>query len=314
MGLLEERATLLKVSRLYYEGELSQKEISALLGISRPQVSRALRCARECGMVQVSILDGFAQSTRAEQRLIAAFGLKDAFVAPEGPADPAALLREFGRHCAPQLEAHIPSRSTVGVSSGKTLAGLVQAVQHLDRHGVEFVPLVGGVTCRGSEWQANSLAKSLAEKAGGAYRVLNAPVLMHTGAARDMLLREPGVNAVLEKGRRCDVALVSIGQISQAATAYQAGALTAQDVRELQELGAVASVGASFFDSRGRRLDASVTRRSIGYQLCRPHKGRVIAVVAGGQKLEAVRAVLAGGYVDVLFTTLDFAQALLDAL
>lgn len=310
--MLEERGTLLKVSRLYYESGLSQKEIASLLGLSRPQVSRALCCARECGMVQISILDRCAPLTRMEQRLIAAFGLKDAFVAPVGPADPAALLQELGRQCAPQLETYIPNRSIVGISSGKTLAWLVHAAGHLSRHGVEFVPLVGGVTSRGSEWQANSLARSLAEKAAGTYRILNAPVLMRTGAARDMLLQEPGVSAVLEKGRRCDVALVSIGQISEEATACQAGALTAQDVRELRRLGAVASVGTSFFDCRGRLLDASVTRRSIGYRLCRPHRGRVVAVVAGSRKLEAARAVLAGGYIDVLCTTLDFAQALLE--
>lgn len=311
---MEERAALLKVSRLYYENLLSQKQISSLLGLSRPQVSRALRCARERGMVQVSIRDPFARFTRAEQGLIAAFGLKDAFVAPGQAPDPRSLLQEFGRQCAPQLPAYIPNCSTVGVSSGKTLAGLVQAVEHLGRHGVEFVPLVGGVASRGSEWQANNLARSLAEKAAGTCRVLNAPVLMQTETARDMLLREPGIAQVLEKGRRCDVALVSIGRISETATACQAGALAPQDVQELRRLGAVASVGASFFDRRGRLLETPVTRRSIGYQLCRPHRGRVIAVVAGKQKLEAARAVLTGGYIDVLFTTLDLAQALLEAV
>lgn len=311
MGILRERAALLEVSRLYYESGLSQKEISSLLGISRPQVSRALCSARQQGLVHISIRDDFAALTRAERALIAAYHLSDAFVALAGQSD---LLAEFGRQCAPQLEVYLADRSTVGVSSGKTLAALVQEVDHLDRKGVEFIPLVGGVAARGCEWQANRLARALAEKASGTYRVLNAPVLVQNEAVREMLVSEPGVQAVLEKGRRCDVALVSIGQISEGATAYQAGALGGQDIWELLRLGAAASVCASFFDRQGRPLDLPVSRRSIGYQLRRPRRGRVIAAVAGAEKLEAARAVLGGGYVDVLFTTLDFAQSLLNEL
>lgn len=45
MAITDNLRMMVKVCRLYYEENLSQKEISALMGISRPQISRMLTCA-----------------------------------------------------------------------------------------------------------------------------------------------------------------------------------------------------------------------------------------------------------------------------
>ncbi len=46
MAITDNLRMILKVCQLYYEENLSQKEISSQLGISRPQISRMLSAAR----------------------------------------------------------------------------------------------------------------------------------------------------------------------------------------------------------------------------------------------------------------------------
>ncbi len=59
MSILDNRRLTIKVSKLYYEENLSQKEIAYLLGISRPQICRILTYARESGCVNIRIEDPF---------------------------------------------------------------------------------------------------------------------------------------------------------------------------------------------------------------------------------------------------------------
>ena len=55
MAITDNLRMMVKVCRLYYEENLSQKEISALMGISRPQISRMLTCARSQNIVTIKI-------------------------------------------------------------------------------------------------------------------------------------------------------------------------------------------------------------------------------------------------------------------
>ena len=59
MAITDNLRMMVKVCRLYYEENLSQKEISALMGISRPQISRMLTCARSKNIVSIKINNPF---------------------------------------------------------------------------------------------------------------------------------------------------------------------------------------------------------------------------------------------------------------
>ncbi len=50
--------TLVRISRLYYELGETQERIAELVGLTRPQVSRLLKAARERGIVDIRVRDG----------------------------------------------------------------------------------------------------------------------------------------------------------------------------------------------------------------------------------------------------------------
>lgn len=127
-----------------------------------------------------------------------------------------------------------------------------------------------------------------------------------------MLVREPDIAAVLEKGAKCDAAIVGIGQIDLRSTTAQSGALSARDIERLKAEGAVASVCTSYLDRQGRALDLELCERSIGQSLRQLARCRTIALAIGRSKVASIRAALSSGYIDVFITDLETARATIE--
>ena len=113
---------------------------------------------------------------------------------------------------------------------------------------------------------------------------------------------------MLEAGKKVDIALVGIGNLSEGATNIQLGSLRKQDVDELRRQGAVASVCSSYLDKDGREVGQEILERSIGQSLKDLKKNRIIAAAIGDSKVEAIKAALKSGKIDILVTDLDTAK------
>ena len=308
MAITDNLRMMVKVCRLYYEENLSQKEISALMGISRPQISRMLTYARSKNIVSIKINNPFEDETNLGRALAGRYRLKDALVLDTRDGSP----ETFGRMAAEYLDAYIADGECVGVMSGQTISRVVWSIGRLERRGLECVPLVGGIGSGSVNWHANAIAQRLAECSGGSCYILNAPVIVQSRESRDMLVREPDIAAVLEKGAKCDAAIVGIGQIDLRSTTAQSGALSARDIERLKAEGAVASVCTSYLDRRGRVLDLELCERSIGQTLGQLDRCRTIALAIGRSKVASIRAALSSGYIDVFITDLETARATIE--
>jgi DNA-binding transcriptional regulator LsrR (DeoR family) len=87
--------------------------------------------------------------------------------------------------------------------------------------------------------------------------------------------------------------------------------LPADDLAELRRLGAVGDVCFRFFDEHGALVKSEIDQRVVGIgpaQLL--GVPRRIGVAGGRRKQAAIRAALAGGWVNVLITDLDTARRL----
>ena len=99
---------------------------------------------------------------------------------------------------------------------------------------------------------------------------------------------------------------MGIGNLSEGATNIQLGSLRKQDVDELRRQGAVASVCSSYLDKDG--CEVEILERSIGQSLKDLKKSRIIAAAIGDPKVEAIKAVLKSGKIDILVTDLETAK------
>ena len=307
MDMVNQRL-LIKLSQMYYEQNLSQKEIAETLGISRPQISRMLQKAKEENIVSIKINNPFWDETELEKKLIAQYGLNDALVVNTTGFAKEALLDEFGRMVASYLDNYIADGDVVGVMSGRTIASLIQGLTAFPRRGLKIVPLVGGLGSRKSLWHANSIAQEFAVRSSSMCYTLNAPSVMQSEAARDLLVKEPEIEALLKLGAACDVALVGIGQVENTASNVLAGGLRPSDIQKLKHEGAVGSVCNSYFNIKGEILHPDIERRLIGQTLESIKGTKTVALAVGDSKTEAIEATLKTGYVDVFITNLETAH------
>ena len=112
---------------------------------------------------------------------------------------------------------------------------------------------------------------------------------------------------------RSSMTVIGIGSMTDEATILKSNILTKNDFLYLQMQGAVGDVLSHFIDRDGNLVNAEIEDRLISTSLetLRQLKN-VIGVAAGRSKVEAIRAALRGGYLDVLITDEDTALRLLE--
>lgn len=312
---MREDGVLVKVARLYYEDGLTQEELAKRFGASRSTISRLLEEARGRGLVRIVTADvPGAQFYELERQIEQTFGLLEAIVV-EAPSERQAV-QAVGRAGADYLLRLLRSDMVIGISWGRTLAALCEAVSPRASRAqrVTVVPLTGGAGQSQPELHANSLAVSLARRLHGRWVLLHAPAIVASQEIRDAVISDASVAGVLAQGRAAQVVLAGIGALHAWSTLVQAQYLTPDDVQELARCGAVGDICSRFFDSQGKPVQSEVDRRTIGIDLESLRQiPRRVGLAAGSSKVQAVLGALRGGFVNVLIADLEVARGVLAA-
>lgn len=314
MARPDERTRLLvKVSSLYYNEGLNQQEISARLGISRPQVSRMLSAAKSEGIVQIKIHNPFSMEQQLEKALSETFGIADVMAVSQPEHSSREQLHlSLGQAAAALLENVIRDNHTVAVAAGRSVAAVAESLSWFQRKNVTFVPAVGGWGAGAVRWHANSNARIMGEKLKGKFLFLNAPAIVGARETRDALVREKEIDGVLERARNADLAVVGIGQVSEEAAIVRSGFFGRDELEEVRRLGAVANLNTSFMDAHGNVLEVGSESRMIGLSASDLRNiPKVVAVAGGEDKVPAITALLRGRWIDSLITDVRTAELIL---
>jgi DNA-binding transcriptional regulator LsrR (DeoR family) len=295
--------TLVQASRLYYELGETQERIAALLGVTRPQVSRLLKQARAEGIVEIRIVDRTSEPSAAAEQLRERFGLRAVHVAPSiaGPED--LTRRSIGRLAAQVLRSAVRDGSVVGVGDGASVSATADALG--DASGsvaATVVPLCGGYWFGDA---AREPFRRVAEAFGATAQGLLAPGLVDDATTKESLLAHAGIRAVLELWDRLDVALFGIG-----ARAWNESAVGPDVARTLGESGAVGEVLIAPFDANGKFVCDALRDRVIAFDARELTRVPVTIGVAGGvAKVTPILGALRAGVVNTLVTDATTAEA-----
>jgi DNA-binding transcriptional regulator LsrR (DeoR family) len=107
------------------------------------------------------------------------------------------------------------------------------------------------------------------------------------------------------------VAFIGIGDIGPKCPLHVDGFITAAEVQELMELGAVAEMLGLPIDDEGRRVSSPTGRRVTSVPPDAPPKRPTIGFAGGARKHRAVLAALKGGWLSGLVTDEACARAAL---
>lgn len=297
-----EQYLTIKAAWYYYVEEYTQQHISQLLGVSRAKVIALLEAARRTRVIQFNIRQDGAHRMELEQRLITDFGLSDAFIVP-GAATLASPVESIAQAAAMYILRRTESDAYINMGYGDTTSLILGYLAQAAEAPVNVVSLTGGV---------NYYLPSIRSGISNARLYLApSPLLLSSSGLRDALRQEPDMEEILRMIPLSSMSVVGIGGMDDGATIIQNGVLSKNDLTLLKMQGAVGDVLSHFLDREGRPVSPSLEGRLMSTPLEQLRQlNNVIGVAGGPEKTDAIRAVLRGGYLDVLITDEDTAERL----
>lgn len=292
-----------KAAWYYYMEDNTQAQIAEAMGVSRAKVIRLLEEARAQGIVQFSFRKNDSQRVSAEQLLIDRFGLKDAFVVPT-PLDSSAINQSIAQGAAHYVSDHLREDGYLNIGYGDTVSRMLGFLAKNREESLNVVSLTGGVSY---------YLPSVGTTAYSMHLFLTpSPLVVSSRQVRDALLDEKSLQDVSTMTEYADMSVVGIGAAVEGATVLRNGILNEGELTVLKMQGAVGDVLNHFMDKDGNLIQTEIEDRVISTDLDKLRQLKNVVGVAGGKdKVTAIKAVLNGGYLNVLITDSDTAAELL---
>lgn len=300
----------MRIAWMYYVEGLTQNEIAEKLGIGRVTVVRNLNEALRQREVKIWIEGEVAECLELEAELKNAFGLRDAMVVPE-PTNPAFTAKSIGMAAGMYITDSLTDDMSIGVGWGATLYESLQTLAPRELENVQVVSLLGGIV-QARRFNPSEFAWQFARMMGADCYLLAAPAVVDSPQTKEALIERCGLNDVLRRAERLDMALLSVGVMSPDSTAFRFGFLSDEDRTSLIRLGAVGDLLYNFYDRDGKLVDHPINQRviSMPIDMIRDVPKRVIAS-GGNEKVDALLGVIKLINCNILITNEATARELL---
>ena len=315
----EDLRLALRAATLYYLDGLTQAEIAARLGVSRPTAGRLIARAKAHGLVRIEVAGppGMRDDLHSdeERELERRFGLTEAVVTGHGvdvgvPGRPAAFA-SVGRAAAALLARRLEPDDVLGFTWGPEQVAEANALTP------------GAARCR-AVVQLNGATSTVAYQTGAEFILTRLSEVLHATAIRlpAPLYADPStvasmrsdslISRSLDAGRRADVMLFGVGAVSTSTTLFEGSFLDTRMLDELVSLGAVGEIGGRFFDAEGIPVATELQQRAVSVSLedvrnCQ----KTILISSGATKHDATLGALRGKLARLLVCDIDCARWLL---
>ena len=316
----EDLRLALRAATLYYLDGLTQAQVAARLGVSRPTAGRLVARAKANGLVRIEVVvpDDQRDTLHAdeEEALERRFGLTEAVVVGDsvdatGPLDDPASWTAVGRAGAKLLTRRINETDTLGFTWGPETVALARALPTGVATCRAIVQLDGAMSTghyqTGTEYVLGRCAEQLQARA---IRLL-APLYADT-ATVSSLKTDSMISVALGAGRTAGAMMFGVGPVSTSTTLFEGSFLDTAMLDKLAALGAVGEIGGRFFAADGTILDTELGDRTVSVPL-EDVRGcpKSILLTGGANKHEAALGALRGGFARFLVCDIDCARWLL---
>lgn len=297
-----EELMMIKAAWYYYLEDMTQQQIAELLGVTRVRVIKMLEKARNTGIIQFKIRSDSAERMEHEKALVSKFGLNDAFVVPSNP-NKAETNETIAKAGAMYLAERLQENEFINLGYGDTQSRLLNHLATITNHPINCVSLTGGVSYYLPNARSNIFNAKL---------YLNpSPLVASSKEMAQAMRKESSVKQISRMVKLSKYTIVGIGGLGDSATVLQSGILTKSDFVYLKMQGVQGDILCHFIDKNGTLVNTPIEDRLISTSLdTLKELDNVIAAAAGEEKIDAIRAALTGGYLNVLITDEETAAAL----
>ncbi|MFC2376560.1 MAG: sugar-binding transcriptional regulator, partial [Lancefieldella sp.] len=287
----------------YYMENYTQHQIAEAMGLSRAKVIRLLEDAKTDGIIQFNFRKDDSTRVSLEKNLIAAYGLNDAFVVPT-PLNEAALTHTISRAAALYVSDHLRPGGYLNIGYGDTVSSMLGYLAKEHEDPINVVSMTGGVSYYLPSVSSTAYAMHLF--------LIPSPLIVSSSEVRDALLGEKSIQEIYAMTEHADMSVVGIGAAVEGATVLRNGIIRESELAILKMQGSVGDVLNHFYDSEGNPITTEIENRTISTDIEKLRTMKNVVGVAGGsEKVAAIKAVLRGGYLNVLVTDSKTAEGLL---
>ena len=309
MSSIDDRRLLVKVSRLYYEYDMTQSQIGKRLRISRQKVQRLLQRARDEHIVRIWIEPIMGIYSDLEAKLESHFRLKEAMIVETSAyEDQETIARELGAGAAEYLLRVIQPHDKIVISNwSRAIQGMASALQFSRLKAAKDVLIIQGLSelvYPDTIFDPADLTRSLVRALRGRALLIPAPGIATDRVSRNAFCTDPIVAHVLNQARAADMALMGIGAVGLEPTpSWEGDIVSTVELSGLVERGAVGEINLHYFDEKGEPVSSSLDDRIVGLTLEEIKQIDCTVCVAGGiEKFQAIYGALNGKVADVLIT------------
>ena len=292
-----------KAAWYYYMENYTQHQIAEAMGLSRAKVIRLLEDAKTDGIIQFNFRKDDSTRVSLEKNLIAAYGLNDAFVVPT-PLNEATLTHTISRAAALYVSDHLRPGGYLNIGYGDTVSSMLGYLAKEHEDPINVVSMTGGVSYYLPSVNSTAYAMHLF--------LIPSPLIVSSSEVRDALLGEKSIQEIYAMTEHADMSVVGIGAAVEGATVLRNGIIRESELAILKMQGSVGDVLNHFYDSEGNPITTEIENRTISTDIEKLRTMKNVVGVAGGsEKVAAIKAVLRGGYLNVLVTDSKTAEELL---
>ncbi|MBQ8619177.1 MAG: sugar-binding transcriptional regulator [Clostridia bacterium] len=299
-----EESLMVKAAWYYYFENMTQQAIADRLSISRMRVIKLLENARQTGVIQFRLRSDGVGVMAQSQQLMDKYHLKDVFLIPEVTPGETHPNESIARAGAMYIADRLGDDACISVGYGDTISRTLNHLATMVQTPVSCISLTGGVS--------NYLPNARSNVFNAKLYLMPAPLLASSAEMASAMREESSVSEVVRMTDLSSFTLVGIGALGESATVFRSGLLGPTDMFYLKMNHAVGDILGHFIDKDGKLIPTPIEERLIATPLDRLREmHNVIGLASGPEKIEAIRAVLRGGYLDILITDEATANLLL---
>ncbi|MFJ6097342.1 sugar-binding transcriptional regulator [Williamsia muralis] len=306
---------LVRAATMYHLEGLTQAEVAARLGLSRPTAGRLIARARAQGLVRV-VIDApphMAGSihTDEERELETAFGLKEALIIDQLADGTQTGDSALGRAGASVLIRRLDPNSTLGFTWGPETVAVADSITPRSASCRRVVQMDGSMTSVEYHTGVDHALSRFAERLDAQPLRLVAPLYADPDTVK-ALQRDSILSQSFKAAEEADVMVFGVGSVTTSTTLFEGAYIDAAILDELTGLGAVGEIGGRFYDKDGVTVESSLVDRTVSVPLEAVRSCPTTMLISGGtHRRESILGALRGGLATTLITDLGTAHWLI---
>lgn len=290
----------------YYVKNMLQKDIALKHDVSRVQISKYLKMARERGIVQIEVnYPSIKRSVQDDYQhfFTKTFGIKRLLLTSSA-SNEKRLIEALCRKAATYIR-QLPRRELkIGLGWGSTIFTLSESMETADRPDWEIVPLSGGTTrLSDKRFNVNHIVQNFADKTHSRAIPMYLPFIVDNAEQMKNSKTSAEYTSINGLWNSLDVVICSVGYSIARSPLFRQNVFDDLYADRLEKLEVVGDVLTHYFDINGSIHELEVMKNCMNLSIEQYRKAGERIIIAGGHhKVDGIVGLLRGGLVDTLIT------------